>query len=78
MTSIDDKYIKLLLNHHEALNTANNLMVTYEKIIKNYNKMLLWTFKCLKEAQKSKIRFDNPYFVDEEIKRLENELYCKN
>lgn len=43
-------------------------------MIKNYNKELLYLFKVLKEAETAMIRFDDPNFVDDDIRRLEREI----
>ncbi len=46
----------------------------YERMIKLYNKKVLVLFKYLKQTETAMIRFDDPNFVDDDIRRLEREI----
>lgn len=58
----------------EYSNLTKEMMNNYNDQIRNYNKLLLVVFRWLKKAESSQIKFDDPNFVDNEIKRLEYEL----
>ncbi|HOI71246.1 MAG TPA: hypothetical protein PLC38_03050 [Methanobacterium sp.] len=70
----DEKADKLIKTLKHMLEIYKKEIELYKSIRRDYDKMLLWTFKCLKEAQESRIKFDDPNFVDNEIKRLEHNL----
>jgi len=59
----------------ELIKIQQKLIKLYKERTKDYNKQLLWLFKVLKEAQIARIRFDDPNFVDDNIKELEHKIY---
>lgn len=77
-----DSRESMLIQLEKALKLLNDISEIKEekiklnkRIIKIYNKQLLWLFKVLKDAQTAIIRFDDPNFVDDNIKQLEHEIY---
>lgn len=65
-----------LIIHLKKMMESYEEMITIPKQIQtDYNRMLLWAFQCLKEAETGSIRFEDAHFVDREILRLENKIY---
>jgi len=70
-----DKVRDLYSPMMELLTLQKKMIKSYKERTKLYNKQLLWLFNVLKKAQMAQIRFDDPDFVDDNIKELEHKIY---